>query len=329
MNIYFFCEENGSKNSGVPVFLGDTNEYLAAIKDGCTAIGSCDVRTSDFVGCAICLGGFDGIHKGHKSLFDKAKSFGKWGVLLFDRNIKGNENLTTQAEKIKLIKESGADFIIIAEFSEKFSKRTPEEFAQFLENILKVSHIVCGYDYRFGVGASGNAKMLKELCKNAEVWVLDAVKIGDTPIKSTAIRELVKNGYVEKANDFLGHNYKVCGLVEKGFANGRKMGFPTANIDYPEEKLLPKDGVYYGKAEEMDALINVGKNPTFDAKKRTVEVHIPDFSENLYGKMLEVEFVEKIRDDIKFNSIDDLVLQINKDIKYVKGRKNYGKENIN
>ena len=146
MKIYFYSEENGINTNA------EDEQFL--------------------LNSAICLGGFDGIHKGHKALFCVAKSFGKWGVLLFDRNIKGNENLTTQEEKVKLIEKSGADFVIIAEFSEKFSKRTPEEFAQFLENILKVSHIVCGYDYRFGVGASGDAKMLKDLCKNA-YWQLE------------------------------------------------------------------------------------------------------------------------------------------------------------
>ena len=150
MKIYFFCEDNGCKNSGKPVLLGDANEYLRLLTDSCCAIGSTTIAENDFLDTAICLGGFDGIHKGHKELFDTAKSYGKWGVLLFDRNIKGNENLTTQREKMKLIKEYGADFVVIAEFSEKFSKRTPEEFVFFLENILKVSHIVCGYDYRFG-----------------------------------------------------------------------------------------------------------------------------------------------------------------------------------
>ncbi|MBQ7986503.1 MAG: bifunctional riboflavin kinase/FAD synthetase [Clostridia bacterium] len=299
MRIYSYSEEKG-----ISAVCGDDKEI--------------------FVGTSICLGGFDGIHKGHKALFDVAKSRGKWGVLLFDRNIKGNENLTTQTEKIKLIENCGADYVIIAEYSEKFSKRTPVEFVQVLENILKVSHIVCGYDYRFGYMAKGDAKALKELCEKADVTVLEPVMQNDAPIKSTDIRTFIKKGDISLANELLGYNYTVSGKVEKGLGNGRKMGFPTANIAYSEEKLLPADGVYYGKMLGRDAVINIGKNPTFEAEKRTVEVHIPDFSGDLYGENVEVEILEKIRDDIKFDSIDNLIVQINKDIDYVKGRKGNG-----
>lgn len=251
MKIYFFCEENGTKNSGNPVCLGDANEYLCLLADGVTALGGTDIRENDFLDTAICLGGFDGIHKGHKALFDIAKAYGKWGVLLFDRNIKGNENLTTQGEKIRLIEEYGADYVVIAEFSERFAKRSPEEFVRFLENTLKVSHIVCGYDYRFGYMAKGDAMLLKKLCKNAEVKSVDPVKNGEIPIKSTNIRTLIKNGEIKRANELSGHSYIVSGIVEKGFGNGKKMGFPTANIAYPEEKLLPADGVYRGKCLDM------------------------------------------------------------------------------
>lgn len=293
MEIYSYSEEKG-----ISAVCGDDKEI--------------------FVGTSICLGGFDGIHKGHKALFDVAKSHGKWGVLLFDRNIKGNENLTTQDEKIKLIEEYGADYVVIAEFSERFARRSPQEFTDFLENILKVSHIICGYDYRFGYMAKGDAKMLKELCKKAEVTSVEPIKNGENPIKSTNIRILVKKGNVKLANELLGHSYNLSGIVEKGLGNGRKMGFPTANISYIEEKLLPADGVYYGKMLGFDAVINVGKNPTFDAKKRTVEVHIPDFSKDIYGEFCIVEFLGKIRDDIKFDSIENLITQVNKDIDYVK-----------
>ncbi len=320
MKVYFFCEDNGCKNSGIPVCLGNANEYLSLLAGSCTAVGSTDIRENDFLNSAICLGGFDGIHKGHKALFAEAKAHGKWGVLLFDRNIKGNENLTVQSEKIRLIEEYGADYVVIAEFSEKFSKRLPEEFVDFLENILKVSHIVCGYDYRFGYMATGDAKNLKDLCKKAKVTVSQPVMYDDKPIKSTDIRSLIKNGEIKQANELLGHNYIVSGIVEKGLGNGRKMGFPTANISYSDEKLLPADGVYYGKMFGLSAVINIGKNPTFDAKKRTVEVHIPDFSKDIYGEFVCVEFLEKIRDDIKFDSIENLIVQINKDIDYVKER---------
>ena len=274
----------------------------------------------NLINTAICLGEFDGVHLGHKALFDEAKNFGKWGVLLFDRNVKGNKNLTTQKEKIKLIERFGADYIVIVEFSEKFSKWTPEEFTDFLENTLKVSQIICGYDYRFGYMASGESKDLEKLCKNTDIKVLEPVKAGNNPIKSTIIRELIKTGNITECNNLLGYNYKISGKVTKGFGNGRKMGFPTANLLYDPDKLLPPDGVYYGKTFGMDCVINVGKNPTFDAKNRTVEIHILNFEKDLYDSEIETEFLEKIRDDIKFDSIEKLIERINKDIEYVKGR---------
>lgn len=295
MEVYFYSEEKGiSENYGG--------------------------KEEKSFGTAICLGGFDGIHKGHKALFLEAEKHKKWGVLIFDRNIKGSEDLTTNEEKITIIEKCGADFVVIAEFSDGFSKRTPEEFVDFLENTLKVSHIICGYDYRFGYKASGDVEKLKELCKTAEVSVISAVKTGDTPIKSTLLKELVKNGEIEKVNELLGHPYLITGIVEKGLGNGSKMGIPTANVSYSDSKILPGDGVYYGSVKGMDAVINIGKNPTFDAEKRTVEAHIPGFSGDLYGQKITVEFYEKIRDDIKFDSVDDLILQINNDIEYVKGK---------
>jgi len=137
MEIYFYSEEKGI-NAGYELVFSNS---------------------------AICLGGFDGIHKGHKALFSEAVKFGKWGVLLFDRNIKGNENLTTEEEKIAIIEKCGADFVVIAEFSDKFSKRTPEEFAQLLENTLKVSNIVCGYDTALATRHQEMQALLKPFVK--------------------------------------------------------------------------------------------------------------------------------------------------------------------
>ena len=163
MDIYFYCEYNGCKNSGKPVNIGTDSEYLAAVRDGALAIAG--TEEGDFSGSAICLGNFDGVHIGHRALFEAAKKHKKWGVLLFDRNTKGSTLLTTQSEKIKIISELGADFTVIAEFSEKFSHKSPEEFVEFLKNILKVNVAVAGYDYRFGHMASGGKNELLSLCE--------------------------------------------------------------------------------------------------------------------------------------------------------------------
>lgn len=316
MKIYFYCEEN--KDFEAPLFSGKQAELLTPLNNECEALNK---DTDVIKNSAICLGGFDGIHLGHKKLFDTAKGYGVWGVLLFDRSIKGNENLTTQTEKIKKIEKLGADYVIIAEFSHKFSTKTPDEFVSFLEDVLCVKYVVCGYDYRFGYMAKGDCEALKTLCKKVDITVLNPVTKKSMPIKSTTIRNLLKLGDVASANALLGYNYSLLGNVEKGLGNGKKIGFPTANISFEKEKLLPKDGVYYGRVLGKDAVINVGKNPTFDAKKRTVEVHIIDFSEDIYGINIEAEFIERIRDDIRFDNINDLIFRINKDIEYVKERK--------
>lgn len=279
-------------------------------------------KEADFFGTSLCLGYFDGVHLAHRAIFEKAREYGKWGVLLPDRNMKGMPLLTTRCEKIKLIAELGADYVLITEFSEDFMSRTPDEFADFLKDTLKVSRVVAGYDYRFGKNADGDAKMLKALAKTRGFLaeIVDAKCIKGEPIKSTKIREYISRGDVFFANELLGYSYFVSGRVEKGLGNGRKLGFPTANIAYDGEKLLPADGVYYGQVFGKNAVINVGKNPTFNGERRTVEAHILDFDADLYGEVIEVSFLKKIRDDIKFENQEALIAQINKDIEFVKGR---------
>lgn len=321
MDIYFYCEKSDCINSRKPVLLGGCDEYIKAVKDGAIALGG--ISQGDFSDSAICLGNFDGVHLGHKALFDAAKKYEKWGVLLFDRNTKGSTILTTQPEKLKILSDLGADYAVIAEFSEEFSHKSPEEFVEFLKEILKVDAVVAGYDYRFGYKAAGDKKDLVRLSEEKGIIakIVESVKIDGEAVKSTKIREFIKCGDVLCANKMLGYNYTVSGIVETGFKNGTKMGFPTANIAYPLEKLLPADGVYKGKVLGYDAVVNIGKNPTFEAEKRTVEAHLIGYEGDLYGREIEVEFISRIRDDKKFKNIEALIAQIEKDIKSIKERK--------
>ncbi len=321
MDIYCYFEKNMCSNSGKPICFGDTESFISLFEEEATAV-FVNGTVGDFSKASICLGDFDGVHMGHKALFDAAKEQGKWGVLLFDRNIKGIPLLTTQAEKLRILDKVGADYVIIAEFCEKFSHRSPEEFVDFLADTLKVDSVIAGYDYRFGYKASGDAQQLERLCAQKGIGskIIKPVMILGEPVKSTRARELIKNGDILAANELLGYPYSISGKVEKGFENGRKMGFPTANIAYNYEKLLPPDGVYRGRAMGYPAVINIGKNPTLDAEKRTVEVHLIGFDGDLYEKSIKAEFFEKIRDDIKFESLDELSGQIEKDVDYVKER---------
>jgi len=266
----------------------------------------------------ICLGDFDGIHKGHRQIFKKAKEQGEWGVFLFNTNSKGEPSVLTLNEKISIIRELGAKYVISADFEQEIRTKSPKEFIDVLAD-MKISGVSVGYDYRFGYNAVGDTMLLEKLCtkNNINTFVVDAVKDSNLPIKSTKIRELIKNGEMEEATRLLESPYLILGTVVKGFENGRKMGFPTANIAVPAEKLLPPDGVYKGLVNGKRSIINIGKNPTFNAKNRTVEAHIIGFDGNLYGESITVELLKKVRDEIKFDSVNELKNQIKSDIKNV------------
>lgn len=273
----------------------------------------------DMSNSVLCLGDFDGMHRGHQAVFAAAKAVGSWGVLLFDRNSKGKPVITTLKEKKEILKRMGADFAAVTAFDESFSHMTPEEFAAFIKNKFGVKAVAAGKDYRFGYKARGDVNMLKKLCGDRAI-IVDLAADGGKPIKSTHIRELIKSGDLSAAEKLLGMKFFVSGKVTAGLKNGRKIGFPTANIDVAKEKILPPDGVYGGCVLGRGAVVNIGKNPTFGAEKRTVEVHIPDFDGDLYGKDLTVDLTEKIRGEIKFASVEELTEQIKKDVNKVKER---------
>ena len=281
------------------------------------------MKIYDFYGTventAICLGDFDGAHLGHMQVFKEAAKTGAWGALLFTHNSKGEKELLTLSEKLDVLKRLGARYAVAADFKAELKEKSAEEFVGILKS-LKVSTVVTGYDYRFGKGAAGDVILLKSLCEKNGIKAItaDAIEIDGEPVKSTRIRELIKSGRIKEANALLGGPYMIMGKVSKGFGNGIKLGFPTANIEVSEDKLLPKDGVYKGRAENREAVINIGKNPTFGAQQRTVEVHIIGEKKDLYGKRVTVEFADRIRDEIKFERQEDLVLQIKKDIENAK-----------
>lgn len=271
---------------------------------------------------ALCLGNFDGVHLGHRRLFDAAKQSEKWGVLVFSANFKGDRQLTTLSEKLEIIEKLGADYVICVSPDEDFLSLSGEEFYGILRD-AGAGRIVAGYDFRFGRGAAHTSDDLARWCKRdgLSLHIEDEYLIVGEPVKSSVIRRVITEGNIPLANELLGYGYFTCGKVEKGFENGRKMGFPTANIAYDEGKLLPPDGVYKGKIylknEVRTAVINVGKNPTFDAKKRTLEVHIPNFAGDIYGECVRIEFARKIRGEIRFDSIEELIAQIKKDVESI------------
>ncbi len=286
----------------------------------------------DFDGSAVALGNFDGVHTAHEEILKNCRDYAKihnvkCGVLLFDRHsVKTTHTrdislITTQEQKLRLMDEAGMDFVYMRPFDDEFMKKSPEEFVRLLIKNLKVRAVCVGYDYRFGYKAAGDTEELKRLGEKYgfDVSVAPPVKINGEIVSSTLVRELVKNGDAEKAALFLSRPFFIEGEVVRGKQNGRKMGFPTANVDYGEDMLLPKTGVYAGTAKvgakRYKSVINVGKNPTFNGDKITVESHIFDFDEDIYGENIKVEFIKYLRGDVKFSSMDELKAQIEKDVK--------------
>lgn len=269
--------------------------------------------------CCIALGNFDGVHIGHLAILNAAKEAGKsFGALLFKNHTHNSTVITPLEDKIEILKDIGADFVYVVNFDNEFKSKSVAEFTEFLKYI-GVEYISVGYDYRCGKGASADSYMLKETAEKFGIItvITDAVLYKGSPVKSTDIRELIKSGDIEKANLMLYKPYTIKGSVVSGFQNGRKMGFPTANIEVEENILLPADGVYYGRCvvnnKPYKVIINVGANPTLNAKKRTVEGHIIGIKSDLYGRKLSYEFRGRIRKEMKFSSLDELKTQIEKD----------------
>lgn len=272
----------------------------------------------------IILGNFDGLHIGHISVIENGLKYAKEhllksGVFMFENHTRNVKLITPNELKFDILEDIAPDFLYIEKFNEELMKKSPEEFVQMLIKKLGMRAVCIGYDYRFGHMAQGDANTMYKLGKkyNFDVIVADKIMLDDITVSSTYIRDLITAGNVKKATRFLGRHFVIEGKVEEGLRNGTKLGFPTANISINEFALLPKNGVYAGYTtvdkKQYKSVINVGNNPTFDAQKITVESHIIDFDEDIYGKNAIISFAEYIREDKKFNSLEELIKQISKD----------------
>ena len=282
----------------------------------------------------VALGSFDGLHSGHLSLVNKIielanENKGKSIVYTFKNHprtlIKGAtppKLLMDNESKEEILEALGVDLIYFEEFNEEYMKLTPEGFIKYLCEKFKVKGIVVGFNYRFGYKNVGNIEMLKELSTKYgyELYVMEPCNYEDEVISSTRIRNELLSGNVDKAMKMLNRPYCIKGKVVHGKKLGRAIGFPTANLDYSKEALIPKKGVYYTNVQWQGKIYNgitsVGNNPTVNGDKLTIETYILDFNNDLYGHNIKVYFIKKIRDEKKFNSIDDLVIQLKKDKYY-------------
>ncbi len=281
----------------------------------------------------LTIGNFDGVHKGHLALFEKVKEKAKAikgtsSVMTFDphptRIMKpgnGPQLLTPTQQKLKLMEKAGIDVIFCIPFTKQFASISARDFVKkILVEKIGIKEIVVGYDYSFGSGREGNIELLKQLGKDFgfAVNVVKPIHVNHTLVSSTSIRELVQEGNLSEAERLLGRRYQICGIVVKGKnRGGRLLGFPTANLKLIDE-LTPKPGVYAVEVLIGDqiykGLTNIGYNPTFHNNQFSVETHILDFSENLLGKTVQIDFIERLRDEKTFESIEELGEQISKDI---------------
>lgn len=284
-------------------------------------------------GAFVTIGNFDGVHLGHQFIFrrlvEEAHRAGRPAAAIsFDPHPKRVLHperrpfylITTLEEKSRLLADLGVDAFILIPFSVEYARTSAEQFVQeILWERLRIRRILIGHDYTFGRGREGNGAFLAEagLRLGFDIEVIEARCVGDTVISSTEIREALLAGEVRFAATLLGRPYNLGGPVVPGDHRGAQLGFPTANID-PEKELVPARGVYavrvLRQGKSHDGVLNIGFNPTFAGRKRSVEVFIFDFQKDIYGESLEILFIERIRDEVRFESIEELIAQIKRDI---------------
>ena len=281
----------------------------------------------------LTVGVFDGIHLGHqeiiKILTKGAHAFGMPAAVLtfhpHPAKILGRGEiglLTLPDERAELLAGMDVDVVITERFTPELSSVSAFDFMSRLTRALGLKHLVIGYDFALGKGREGNATRLTEIGKELgySVEVISALSDESGVISSTEIRKLVSAGSVAEAARLMARPYSLRGPVIRGDGRGRKIGVPTANIDYPHEKIVPAIGIYAGWAhvdnKRHQAAISIGINPTFTPDKQvpSVEAHILDFDEDIYGEQLKIEFVARLRDELKFDSVETLVEQIWRDV---------------
>ena len=281
----------------------------------------------------LTIGVFDGVHRGHQEIIKKLTAGANGNgvsavVLTFDphpANVLGRGEiglLTLPDERAELLASMNVDVVITERFTKELSTVTAFDFMSRLKRHLGLNHLLIGYDFALGKGREGNAMRLTEIGRELGygVELISALSDESGVISSTEIRKLVSVGNITEAAHLMRHPYSLRGPVIRGDGRGKKIGVPTANIDYPREKIVPAKGIYAGWAsiasEEHRAAISIGVNPTFTPEKQipSVEAYLLDFDKDIYGKELKIEFVARLRDELKFDSVDALVRQIWKDV---------------
>lgn len=290
----------------------------------------------------LTIGNFDGVHLGHQDFLghirkDSSSESAKFVVVTFVPHpsfvlhAKTNFLLNTYNERRYLLNGIGADYLLELDFTRDFSTQSPIDFLNnFVFTLPGLRKVFLGHDFHFGANKEGNYALAKKIAesKNVEIILHSEFKLKNSTVSSSQIREHLKNGNVEEACSKLGREFFMSGRVIKGQGRGRQIGFPTANLGYDKDLIIPAKGVYASKTNIngmiYESVTNVGVNPTFNTGYDIhVETHILGFNRDIYGENIVVSFYKKLRDEKKFSSVNELVSQIEADVNQVK--KLYGK----
>ncbi len=298
--------------------------------------------TYNYANTVITIGMFDGVHKGHqqllKAVVHKAHELNAKAVVLtfwphprlvLSKNTDDLKLITSLDEKTKLISELGIDHIIILPFNKDMASLTAEEFiSQILKNKFGISHLVMGFNHKFGSDRISDFNIYKQIAEKYNIGIsrVEAIHINHEMVSSTNTRNALENGDVKKASAFLGMPFSINGVVKGGQKLGRTIGYPTANLELTEKlKIVPKVGVYacwvtiVGK--KYGGMLNIGYRPTINQKDPlpSIEIHIFDFNQDIYSEEIEIHFVDRIRNEEKFKNIEALKDQLKKDEQQIRG----------
>jgi len=281
----------------------------------------------------VTIGTFDGVHIGHQKIINRLVNIAKEDdlkaivltffphprmVLQKDANIK---LINTIDEKAQLFAKFGIDNLVVKEFTKEFSRLSAGDFVkQVLVDKLKIKKIIIGYDHHFGRNRNANIDDLRTFGESYhfDVEEISVQDINDVAVSSTKIRNSLNGGNIKVANTFLGYNFMLSGVIVKGKGLGMQIGFPTANLFIKETyKLIPKQGVYIVQSnienKVVYGMMNIGTNPTIGENTESIEIHFFDFNKDLYNKKIQIEILDRMRDEQKFDSLEDLITQLNKD----------------
>ncbi len=280
----------------------------------------------------LTIGVFDGVHLGHQYLLGhlvaRAREKGCLsGVLTFkthpEKVLKRKDTLPwicTLEERVRLLKAVGVDVVVPVTFTWSVASLTPREFILLLKKYLKMCGLVLGPDFALGKHRQGDPAFLGKIGEDLDfrVEVVKPARLGDEVISSSAIRRLLAEGDLIKVEKMLDRHFSLEGIVVQGDHRGQILGFPTANLEVQPEQALPKDGIYVSIAhvqgQQINSVTNIGVRPTFDGLKRLIETFILDFDSDIYGQDLRVDLIARLRDEMKFSSVDELVKQMNEDV---------------